>query len=68
MDMPSAVQAFFTAEDLDSVVSAFTPNAVVKDEGIPTAGGRPSGNGRLPPDKNISMSPNPLRRSRRGIG
>lgn len=33
MHMPSAVQAFFTAEDLDSVVSAFTPNAVVKDEG-----------------------------------
>ncbi|MFK3703977.1 nuclear transport factor 2 family protein [Klebsiella sp. NPDC088457] len=33
MDMPSAVQAFFTAEDLDSVVSAFTPDAVVKDEG-----------------------------------
>ncbi|HAT1648638.1 TPA: nuclear transport factor 2 family protein [Raoultella planticola] len=33
MDMPSAVQAFFAAEDLDSVVSAFTPDAVVKDEG-----------------------------------
>ena len=33
MHMPSAVQAFFTAEDLDSVVSAFTPDAVVKDEG-----------------------------------
>ncbi|HHG8771992.1 TPA: nuclear transport factor 2 family protein [Raoultella planticola] len=33
MDLPAAVQAFFTAEDLDSVVSAFTPDAVVKDEG-----------------------------------
>lgn len=33
MNMPSAVQVFFTAEDLDSVVSAFTADAVVKDEG-----------------------------------
>ena len=33
MDTPSAVQAFFAAEDLERVVSAFTPDAVVKDEG-----------------------------------
>lgn len=68
MHMPSAVQAFFTAEDLDSVVSAFTPNAVVKDEGNTYRGRQAIREWQVAADKNISMSPNPLRRSRRGIG
>ncbi|MEA9393638.1 nuclear transport factor 2 family protein [Acerihabitans sp. TG2] len=33
MKMPSAVQAFFEAKDLDVVANIFTLNAVVKDEG-----------------------------------
>lgn len=33
MDMPAAVQVFFTADDADSIAEAFTADAVVRDEG-----------------------------------
>lgn len=33
MDMPAAIQIFFTAQDADAIAEAFTADAVVRDEG-----------------------------------
>lgn len=33
MDIPAAIQIFFTAQDADAIAEAFTADAVVRDEG-----------------------------------